>query len=51
MWGKLVLVHRTNGGKSHIMRMIGLRVAGVVVVIVPLLTLCADQIRKIDEAS
>ena len=49
--GKLLLVHRTGGGKSHIMRMIGSLVAGVVVVIVPLLTLCADQIRKIDEAS
>ena len=48
--GKLLLVVRTGGGKSHIMRMIGSLVAGVVVVIVPLLTLCADQIRKILEA-
>ena len=31
--------------------MIGSLVAGVVVVVVPLLTLCADQIRKIEEAS
>ena len=49
--GKLLLVHRTGGGKSHIMRMIGSLVAGITVVIVPLLTLCADQIRKILEAS
>ena len=33
------------------MRMIGSLIVGVVVVIVPLLTLCADQIRKIDKAS
>jgi superfamily II DNA helicase RecQ len=49
--GKLLLVHRTGGGKSHILRMTGSIVAGVVVVIVPLLTLCADQMRKIKEAS
>ena len=41
--GKLLLVHRTGGGKSHIMRMIGSLVAGITVVIVPLLTLCADH--------
>ena len=33
------------------MRMIGSLVVGVVVVIVPLLTLCADQIQKILKAS
>ena len=49
--GKLLLVHRTGGGKSHILRMVGSLVGGIVVVIVPLLTLCADQIRKILEAS
>ena len=49
--GKLLLVHRTGGGKSHILRMIGSLVGGIVLVIVPLLTLCADQIRKILEAS
>ena len=49
--GKLLLVHRTGGGKSRVLRMLGSLVAGVVVVIVPLLTLCADQMRKIEEAS
>ena len=49
--GKFLLVHRTGGDKSHILRMLGLLVAGVVVVISSLLTLCADQIRKIGEAS
>ena len=46
-----MLVHCTGGGKSHILRMLRSLVAGVVVVIVPLLTLCADQIGKIEEAS
>ena len=50
MWGELLLVHCTGGGKSHITRILGSPVAGVLVTIVPLLTLCVDQIRTTEEA-
>ena len=48
--GKVLIVDRTGGGKSHILRMAATFVGGIVVVIVPLLALTADQMSKIDEA-
>ena len=44
--GKLLVVDRTGGRKSHILRMIATFVGGIVLVIVPLLTLTADQLAK-----
>ena len=48
--GKLLVVDRTGSGKSHILRMIGTFTGGIVLVIVPLLALSADQMAKIKEA-
>ena len=39
------------GGKSHILRMAATFLGGIVVVIVPLLALTADQMAKIEEAN
>ena len=48
--GKLIVIDRTGGGKSHILRMIATMVGGIIVVIVPLLLLTADQMIKIKVA-
>ena len=48
--GKLLVVDRTGGGKSHILHMIATFVGGIIVVIVPLLSLTADSMGKIEEA-
>ena len=45
--GKLLVVDRTASGKSHILRMIATMVGGIVLVIVPLLSLTADQMAKV----
>ena len=46
--GKLLVVGRTSGGKSHILRMIATFIGGIIVVIVPLLALTVDQMAKIE---
>ena len=48
---KLLFVTRTGYGKSHVMRTLGVLVGGVVVILVPLLSLSADQMNKMKEAS
>ena len=45
--GKLIVIDRTRLGKSHILCMVALFVGGIVLVIVPLLSLTADQMAKI----
>ena len=49
--GKLLLVTRTGSGKSHVMRMLGVMMGGVIVIIVPLLSLSADQMEKMTSIS
>lgn len=39
---KMVLIDRTGGGKSHVMRMLGTMVGGIWLIIIPLLSLTAD---------
>ena len=48
--GKLIVVDRTGGGKSLILQMAGISVAGVTLVIVPLLSLTANQMARITRA-
>ena len=48
--GKLLLVERTGGGKSLVLALTAVCVGGVVVVIVPLLALTADQLARINRA-
>ena len=48
--GKLLVVDRTGSGKSRILRIIGTFTGGIVVVIVPLLALSANQMAKIETA-
>ena len=45
---KLLVVDRTGSGKSHILRMTATFVGGVILVIVPLLALTADQMAKLE---
>jgi len=45
--GKLLVVDRTGGGKSHILRLVATMVNGIILVIVPLLALSADQMANI----
>jgi superfamily II DNA helicase RecQ len=42
--GKVLLVDRTGGGKSHVMRCAGV----IMLIVVPLLSLAADIIQKFD---
>jgi superfamily II DNA helicase RecQ len=46
--GKVLLVDRTGGGKSHVMRCAGVITRGIVLIVVPLLSLAADIIQKFD---
>ena len=48
--GKLLVVDRTGGGKSHILRMTVVMVNGIILVIVPLLALTANQMANIMNA-
>ena len=47
----LLLIDRTGGGKTHITRVVGCVKRGVVLIIVPLLALSADQLAKFKEGS
>ena len=49
--GKLLVVDRTGGGKSLILQLTAVAVAGVTLVIVPLLSLTANQMARISRAS
>ena len=46
--GKLLVVDRSGGGKIHILQMIATFIGGIIVAIVPLLALTADQMAKIE---
>ena len=48
--GKLLVVDRTGGGKSHILRLVATMVNGIILVIVSLLALTADQMANIIHA-
>jgi hypothetical protein len=48
---KMLLVARTGGGKSHVIRMTGTMFRGIHLIIHPLLVLTADQITKFTCAS
>ena len=41
------MIYLTGLGKSHILRMVALFVGGIVLVIMPILLLTADQMAKI----
>ena len=47
---KLILVTRTGSGKSHVTRTLGVMMGGVTVIFVPLLSLSADQMAKMEAA-
>ena len=47
MPGKLLVVDQTASGKSYILRMIATMVGGIILVIVPLLSLTADRMEKV----
>jgi len=47
----LVVVHRTGGGKTHILRTLGVIEWGIVLIFIPLLTLSADVMHKFEEAN
>ena len=49
--GKLLVVDRTGGGKSLILQLTAVAVAGVTIVIVPLLSLTANQMARVSRAS
>jgi hypothetical protein len=46
----LVVVHRTGGGKTHILRTLGVIERGIVLIFIPLLTLSADVMHKFEDA-
>jgi superfamily II DNA helicase RecQ len=46
--GTALLVDRTGGGKSHVMRCAGCITRGIVLIIVPLLSLAADIVTKFE---
>ena len=48
--GKLLVIDRTGGGKSLILQLSGIIVGGIVFVLVPLLSLTANNISKIRRA-
>ena len=47
---KLLLVTRTGSGKSHVTRTLGAMMNGITLIFVPLLSLSADQMAKMEEA-
>ncbi len=49
--GKVLLIVKTGAGKSHVMRTTGVMIGGVCLIIMPLLTLGADQLSKLASAS
>ena len=51
MPNKLLLVARTGIGKMHVMRIAGIMLRGIVLIIIPLLSILADQIRKFRDAN
>ena len=48
--GKLIVIDHTGGGKSHILRMLAKMVNGIILVIIPLLALTADQMANVINA-
>jgi len=46
-----VVVHRTGGGKTHILRTLGVIERGIVLIFIPLLTLSADVMHKFEVAN
>jgi superfamily II DNA helicase RecQ len=47
----LVVVHRTGGGKTHILRTLGVIKRGIILIFIPLLTLSADVMHKFEDAN
>ena len=47
---KLLLVARTGVGKTHVTRTVGVILRGIILIIIPLLSLSADQLRKFRSA-
>ncbi len=47
----LVVVHRTSGGKMHILRTLGVIERGIILNFIPLLTLSADVMHKFEDAN
>jgi superfamily II DNA helicase RecQ len=46
----LMVVHRTGGGKTHILRTLGVIERGIILMFIPLLTLSADVMHKFESA-
>ena len=47
----LLVIHRTGGGKTHILRTLGVIERGIVLIFIPLLTLSADVMHKFEAAN
>ena len=47
----LVVVHWTGGGKTHILRTLGVIERGIILIFIPLLTLSADVMHKFEDAN
>ena len=48
---KLLLVQKTGGGKSHVLRVLGTFLRGIHVIVYPLLVLTADQVLRFLEGT
>ena len=46
----LLAIHKTGGGKTHIIRTAGVYSAGIILIFIPLLTLSADVLTKFTTA-
>jgi hypothetical protein len=46
-----VVVHRTGGGKMHILRTLGVIERGIILIFIPLLTLLADVMHKFEDTN
>lgn len=47
----ILAIHKTGGGKTHIIRTAGVYGAGIILIFIPLLTLSADVLKKFTTAS
>jgi hypothetical protein len=47
----LVVVHRTGGGKMHILRTLGVIERGIILIFIPLLTLLANVMHKFEDTN
>ena len=47
----IIAIHKTGGGKTHIIRVVGVMEGGIILIFIPLLTLSADVLIKFQNAN